>query len=624
VSAPARALRAALFALAFSPALATAALVARFAVDVPTWDDFERAPLLVAWQEGRLGFDELYSLHIEHRIVVPRLLTLANQAWLGGDLRIENGFGVVIILCGALAVHGLLRRSLGPEPLRLYGTSFLANLLLFSPLQWENLLWAIQTAFFLPFAAAAVALLALELRCPLPARFAATGAAAILATHSFSHGLALWPLVFAAVALRRGLSTRARVGFLAAWLALAAAVLVPYFTVGGFRNASLHAYDVPIGERPAGLHLAELPARWERAGLFFLTLLGSPLSRNPLLPEMALAPWAGAALLAAFALAIALWLWRWRDAALWDRALPWLALGGYAVGASALAGIGRSLYLPWRGALLPHYATLGLVALVGLVGLWAVLLAALGAPAARRFPALRGLLRAGPAFAAGALAGVTLLAGLFGVNGMYEWSSGRLQARTSLLYLDHFEPRYVRRIDGDLQVARDMVKLLDQHGLMRPRLAPDLRLASEFGLDDGRVPAEFARISEAVVRGPRIVVRGHAWLPEAGRRADGVLASARDASGEPQVVGLLELHGLPWMAVPRQDHLFNVALEPGPAEFGAFRGGVERSRLPSEGELELEFWAVDAERMRVRRLGQTLGVRAAGDRVVVELREGPP
>ena len=63
-------------ALAFTPALVTAALVARFAVDVPTWDDFERAPFLAAWKEGRLGFHDFYALHIEHRIVVPRLLML--------------------------------------------------------------------------------------------------------------------------------------------------------------------------------------------------------------------------------------------------------------------------------------------------------------------------------------------------------------------------------------------------------------------------------------------------------------------------------------------------------------------------------------------------------------------
>jgi len=624
VSGVPRLVRAVLLVLSFTPALATAALVARFAVDVPTWDDFERARPLVAWQQGRLGFHDLYSLHIEHRIVVTRLLSLANQAWLGGDLRIENASGVAIVLCSALAVHGLLRRTLGPEPLRLYGLGFLANLLLFSPLQWENLLWAIQTAFFLPFAAAAVALLVLELGWPLPVRFAAVGAAAIVATHSFSHGLALWPLVFAAVALRRGLSPRERVAFLAAWLALAAAVLVPYFTVGGFRNESLHTYDVPVGEQPAGLRLAELPARWETALDFFVALLGSPLARNPLWPEEVLALRAGSAVLAAYGLAIAVWLWCWRDAVLWNRTLPWLALGGYAVAASALAGIGRSLYLPWRGALLPHYATLGLVALVGLVGLWAVLLAALGPRISRRLPALCGILRGGPAFAAGALAGVALLGGLFGVNGMYEWNSGRLQGRTSLLYLDHFEPRYVRRLDGELQVARDMARLLDEHGLMRPRLAPDLRLASEFALEDGRVPAEFARVTEAVARGRHIVVGGYAWLPEAGRRADGVLVSVRDAAGEPRVVGLLELHGQPWISVPRQDHLFNAVLEPGPAEFGAFRGKVERARLGGGGELELEFWAVDAERMRVRRLAQVLAVHGARDRAIVELREGEP
>ncbi len=620
----AAALRALLLALAFSPALAAGALVARFAVDVPTWDDFERAPLFAAWKEGRLGFRDLYALHIEHRIVVPRLLALANTAWLGGDLRVENGFAVAIVLAEALAVHGLLRRTLAPAPLRLFGLTFLANLLLFSPLQWENLLWAIQTAFFLPFACAAVGLLALQSRWPLPARFAAMAAAAIVGTHSFSHGLGLWPLFFGAVLLRRDFGTpRARVAFLAGWVALAAAVLVPYFTVGGFQNASLHAYDTAVGERPPALSLAELPARAPRAIQFFLALLGSPLSRNALWPEMATAREAGALVLGLYGLALVAVVARWRDRVLFDRALPWLALGGYAVLASGLAGLGRSLFLPWRGALLPHYATLGLVALVALAGLWAVALDALSPLVPSRRAALRGLARTAPAVAAGLLAGLTVLTWLFGVNGMYEWHSSRLQARTSLLYLEHFTPRYARRLDGELEIARDMARLLDRHGLMRPRLAPDLRLASEFAIDESPLPPEAARITRASVRGEQVRVWGFAWLPAAGRRADGILLTARDTGGEPVVVGVAELRGLPWLPIPHQDHLFNVVLEPGPAEFGAWSGSVAQGRLPAGPELELEAWAVDAERMRVRRLAQTIAVRRDEAGLAAELRGAP-
>jgi hypothetical protein len=618
------ALCALLLALAFAPALAAGALVARFAVDVPTWDDFERAPLLAAWKEGRLGLDDLYALHIEHRIVVPRLLALANTAWLGGDLRVENGFAVAILLAEALAVHGLLRRTLDPAPRRLIALTFLANLLLFSPLQWENLLWAIQTAFFLPFACAALGLLALHSRGPLPARFAAAGAAAIVGTHSFSHGLGLWPLFFGAVLLRRDFGTpRARVAFLAAWVALAGAVLVPYFTVGGFQNASLHAYDTAVGERPPALSLADLPARAPRAIQFFLALLGSPLSRNALLPEMATAREAGALVLGLYGLAIAGVLARWRDRALWDRALPWLALGGYAVLAAALAGLGRSVFLPWRGALLPHYATLGLVALAALAGLSAVVLDAWVPRIRSGRAALRGLARTAPAFAAGLLAGVTGLTWLFGVNGMYEWHSSRLQARTSLLYLEHFTPRHARRLDGQLQVARDMAGLLDRHGLMRPRLAPDLRLTSEFAVDETPAPAEAARVTRVVARAEHVRVWGFGWLPEAGRRSDGVLITARDAAGERVVVGVAEVHGLPWLPIARQDHLFNVVLEPGPADFGAFSGTIETARLPDAPELELEAWGVDAERMRVRRFGQTLAVRRGAAGVSAEVRGEP-
>ena len=53
-----RGTRALLWVAAFSPALVTACLVARHAVDVPVWDDLERATLLQRWTEGSLDFEE--------------------------------------------------------------------------------------------------------------------------------------------------------------------------------------------------------------------------------------------------------------------------------------------------------------------------------------------------------------------------------------------------------------------------------------------------------------------------------------------------------------------------------------------------------------------------------------
>jgi hypothetical protein len=161
-----RALR---LAAAFSPAAVTGWLAWRHAVNVPVWDDWLRAPLAAAWHDGTFGLGDLYAPHIDHRIVLPRLMMLANLALTGGDLRFEMGVTFAVALAGAAALCARLHRTL---PAGAAAATFVANLFLFSPLQWENFLWAIQTAFVIPLACLSLALLALASPLSPHARFA--------------------------------------------------------------------------------------------------------------------------------------------------------------------------------------------------------------------------------------------------------------------------------------------------------------------------------------------------------------------------------------------------------------------------------------------------------------------
>ena len=615
-----RSWRAVLFLLAFAPALVTALLVARHAVDVPVWDDLERAALLEKWSEGTLGFRDLYSLHIEHRIVVTRLITLVGAKLAHGSLVFEHACTFAMVLATALLVHGLLRRTLGPGTGGLYGLTFLANLLLFSPLQWETFLWAIQTAFVVPPLCLVAGLLVLQTGLSRRAKLILCGLAALVATHSFSHGLLLWGALPAAFLLHpRSGPARGRALWVAAWLLLCAAVLVPYFTVGGFRNESDHAY-VEVGEAPHGLALATLPGRAERAVRFQAALLGSPLARTAVVEPRQVAPWAGGLVGALFALAAAYALVRRRDRRLFERCLPWLVLGGFAVLACSAAAMGRTVALKWTIALLPHYLTLSTYVLLSTLVLGALvardLRGRVGAPRA----ASRWLLESAPGFLAGLLVAFQGLQYLIGAAGMAEWESARLQARTSILFINHFEPRESRRLDGIPEVAHRLLNRLDRAGYLHPPLFEDTRLA-HFAIAEGALAARDARIVEAKLAGPELLVRGFAWLPEAGRRADGVLLSIRDAGGERRVVALAELEGLPHVAVAEADHIFNALRLPNVESFSPWETRLRLSRLPHRGELELEAWAVDSRRMRVQPLAQRLVLRRAGARPAVEVVE---
>lgn len=567
--------------LAFSPALVTAWLVAQNAVNVPVWDDWERTPLLAAWHAGTLGLADLYAPHIDHRIVFPRLSMLANFALTGGDLRVEMGFTFAVALAGAAALAALLRRTLAA---RAAPAIFFANLLLFSPLQWENFLWAIQTAFVLPLSCLAGALLALASPLSNRARFAACLALAVVATHSFGHGLLLWPAVAAYVWLEPG--DRPRRGFLAAWLLAAALVLVPYFGVGGLENQSLHAYGVERGDAPGLGATRGALADPRVAAAFWLKMLGSPLARTPWWPSHALAPKLGLALLALFAAA---WLAARRSADI-ARALPWLVLGAASIAGCALAGLGRAgLEVHPNYALVPRYAAIGTQLLVALVALAALLLP-------RRVAVAAGV----------ALALPLAWAWNVGVQGMAAWREARLHARTSLVYIQHFPPRYVGRLDWDADSARSWAVQADRIGLLDPPLAPEPTLAPFAADAAAGTPAPVtnlhARVRDGVLR-----VRGRA-------ASHGVLVTYREGDSVPRVLGLGELRTPAPRRYERQDHIFNL-LELEGVESGRWSVEIPLAALPTGARVELEIFAVDAAALRAARLAERVVVLQKGDRV---------
>ncbi len=588
------------FAVLWLPALASAWLVAQHAVEVPVWDDLERATLLDAWQRGTLDWSYLYSPHIEHRIVVPRLITLASAALGSGSLVVEQGIIFAFVLAAAVMVHLLLRRTFRGSPRAVWGVTLLANLALLSTMHWETFLWAVQTAFVVPPLALVFSVWVMGGRLPLAAKGALCFVACLLATWSYSHGVALWGVVFGLALLqRRFAAPRARLAFLGVWVLVSAAVLVPHFTVDGFRNRSEHGY-VGVGERAPGLRLGTLPDRAPRAALFTGAILGSPLARLPGVIAEEVAPEIGWLVVWVFGLC-ALWaLAHFREDELWDRWLPWLAVGGFAFAACVAAAVGRSALNKWQFGLIPHYlgiSTYLIVAIAVLVALWVE-------DVTRRHPGSRALLAPLPAFGLGALVAVQLYQWGIGLDGMHEWRLARLHARTSILFIDHLEPRSWGRIDGVPEVGRRLLKRLDAAGFLEPPLLPEPTLDA-FDVAE-TLPADAARVVRARRRSEDVVVSGFAWLPEADRRADGVLLVA-----DGRVVGIAEVNGFPRTWIEEADHIFNEVRLPGVEESATWRGKIAVVDLPQVAELRLDLYALESDRMRVHPLRERIVLRRA-------------
>jgi hypothetical protein len=278
-------------------AMVTAALffVARYASNVPSWDDWDMVPTLTGVQP--FTWDWLWSQHNEHRVPIPRLIFLGLNRLVLVDMRVTMYFDVVVM--AALAAAMILTAA------RLRGRPSTADA--FFPLallhwgQAANLLWGWQLQFFASVALACVALLAIaRAGAPASTRRAAimVGICALLLPLCGANGLgmvpalAAWPLALALLPGAWTGSPETRGSRLITALGVGALVLTAVYFVGWER--------VPYHPK------SQSPYHSLKTAVQFVTIGLGPATRDPW-------PLSGLATLAAFSLTGLLLYRVWRD-----------------------------------------------------------------------------------------------------------------------------------------------------------------------------------------------------------------------------------------------------------------------------------------------------------------------
>ena len=604
--------------LVFSPAWVLAWLVATHAVNIPVWDGWERALLLEKWEAGTMTFADLYAPHIDHRIVFPRLLILLVAEVAQGDVRWEIGATWLFGLAAGIGVWRLARDTMGPGGWS-DGVALLANLWIFSPLQYDNWLWPIQTAFVLPLPCLVWAIWVTLRPWHWATRLSVAGALAIVGTHSFSHGLFIWPAVgmLALLLPRSAPAAAGRWWYVMGWALLGAVVVGCYFGID-YRAATAYSYGQKAGE------LTPLAGTW-RAALgdfgtawtFFLTILGGPWVRQFAVDPLPGAPAMAWVAMAGYA-AAGMWaLWRRRrgDTEGWARALPWLALGGAVIAIALGASVGRSTILAPARAAVPRFLTVSLylpVALLALARL--VWLSRRPGSGERLIPWGLALL--------GGLVALQVQPWLYGARLMAVWQASRLQAQAHVQFIGHFNPEPIRILAYHVEDVQRFAPILDRLGLLEPPLVKDLRL-EQFSISKTPISTSKAALERAAP-GPegKWLLEGHANLSGLPRPADAVLITVESPDEpDPMIVGLAERAGTQLPTRYRIDLQFSVLDELNMKNAGTWlrwQATLDPAALPKSRPLTVRAWVYDQTKRRAYPMAQRLVWEADG---AAELRE---
>lgn len=149
--------------LAVLPAMYVGLSILRYGVDGPLWDEWLIGGYLDKFAQGTLSFADLFQQQNEYRQFFPNLIFVA-LGWLTSwDVR--SWMVMSFLLAGLISfnIYRLGRWSLVETPWRVGWTYLIANLIIFSPAQYENWLQGQQLVYFLPIACFTTSLLSHKL-----------------------------------------------------------------------------------------------------------------------------------------------------------------------------------------------------------------------------------------------------------------------------------------------------------------------------------------------------------------------------------------------------------------------------------------------------------------------------
>jgi hypothetical protein len=375
-----------------------------------------------------------------------------------------------------------------------------ANLLLFSPIQFENWLNGQQLIYFMPAVCLTTSLrLAFGGRTRPWLRLLGCAALCFVSTFSAANGFLCWLIVALALCLRAPAwdALRHRRIWLCVWLAGLAVCLVLY----------LHDYHSPA---TTGTLLSFARSHPLDVVLHFLCVLGGPLGLRQFIPS-----------LAAGALLLVLYVYVWRrytrlalDADSRQPLLCWLLLGTYAVMTAVLINIARAHFgvaqaLSLRYTSYTLYLPLALVYLLTLDD---------GGVATR--------------LANGLTQRTVLIAGLVLVLHMPIYllslrymSTSRvlvLHAKACLLSVNVVHDECQTPVFHDNAYVRARANELDRLGYLRPPLLKSARM-SDLSAADAQTPSSYGSFDNLTPAGDEYVANGLALLPYRNEPADAVL-----------------------------------------------------------------------------------------------------
>lgn len=555
--------------LALTPAILLAVLIIEYSVDVPQWDQWGYVKFFQHLTLHRLTFSDLFAQVNEYRQFFPNVVFVVLGRLTRWDLRYEM-WAIFLLACLiSFMVYRLAKITIEGSSLRRALLLFMANLLIFAPVQYPNWLQGQQLVYYAPVACVLGCVLVAHSRLSPAARFLICGCLSTVSTFSSANGGVCWIVVLPVLLTADRDRIPAKGWLAAAWM------------MGLLSNTALYLY----GYRkpwwsPSPMVAVAHPLR---AVAYFLAFLGAPLG----LERGKLSALVGLLLVSLFAFACLLLIRFRRDKTFVRNMTSWSMVGAYSILTAVMTtvgrlgfGVGQSMSARYIG-----YSAYLAVSLVFLVPLVSEKLASEAS-----FLSGRRAAQIAFALAAGFLLWQPLVFAK-GIDGMKKMRVTLLQAKASVLLINYVaDPELVNTLYPDLKFLAAQANILDQLGYLRPGLVRSDRLQDFEG--DKATGKVYGSLDQVETHDNLYVVSGTASLPYRGEPADAVLLAYERPNGDCIMFALAH----PQMGIGHWHQPARGGLRSQHWELS-----LSADRLPAR-PANLTAWAFDANSARAYRL----------------------
>ncbi len=327
--------------------------ILRYGIDVPYMDQWEYVGFFEHLAKGTLTFGELFKQQNEYRQFFPNIIYVFLGWITDWNTRYEM---IVIFLLACLTSFNIYRLAKhGNEPWLKWALFFMANLIIFSPGQYENWLFGVQIEYFIPIVCVSSAMVIVFSGMDARWKLVFCMLLAIISTYSSVNGFLCWIVLLPVFLLSGNDKTFFKKWpVVLTWIAGAVVTLIIYFI----------DYQKPA-HHPS---LDESVVHPLNALKYFLSVIGNPLR---IVHSIDLIVFSGSVLMIAY-LALVVYILRHRkNLELMHNSIVWMMLGLYSIMTAAMIMVGR-LGFGFEQALSSRYTSFALFLVVAVIYLTSI------------------------------------------------------------------------------------------------------------------------------------------------------------------------------------------------------------------------------------------------------------